>query len=127
MEQLHLGGRLALSIEAVHLVSAFSVVVALGTWPESTAAQPPAPTDFVTCFCLQHDTSKQVMHGCKGTLLPKATAVTAICAGEGPTDKASRITVVPPWSVIPDGAERCNPCNAAPPVVSRPPRGDGTP
>jgi hypothetical protein len=86
-----------------------------------------APTDGLTCFCLQHRASKQVLHGCKGTLLPKATLVTAICSGEGPKSRLSRLNVAPPWSVIPDGAEYCNPCKLGPAAGSRPPRGDGGP
>jgi hypothetical protein len=105
---------------------AFSGLAILTLWADVCLAEH-APTDGITCFCLLHEASEQVLHGCKGTLLPNATSVTAICTGEGPEPRLSRLNVAPPWSVIPDGAEYCNPCKLGPAAGSRPPRGDGSP
>jgi hypothetical protein len=119
-----LRGRLALPIRISQLLKTLSLLVILPLWSDMCRGEQ-APTDGITRFCLQHKTSRQVLRGCKGTLLPKARAVTAICTD--PSSKGTeklRQTVARPWSVIPAGADYCNPCDPPAPQTGRVPRGD---
>jgi hypothetical protein len=81
--------------------------------------------DGRSCFCLKHETG-QLIRDCTGVKAGTDFYITATCRGSETGDRATTLTVEPPWTAIRDGDTGCRPCRDGTRATKELPRGEDT-